>query len=119
MNQIVNGVTFNINNDSYHTYDDFNLILENCVISPAEAKVYTIDVPGRNGKLDVTASITRSLVYQNRTITLTLRLKRNSNASNASRFALRPKRDALLARGKAPSTPISYLASFIISSIFV
>lgn len=81
MNQIVNGVTFNINNDSYHTYDDFNLILENCVISPAEAKVYTIDVPGRNGKLDVTASITKSLVYKNRTITLTFKLKRNANSS--------------------------------------
>ena len=88
MNLITNGVTFNIGDDSYHTYDDFNLILENCVISPAEAKVYTIDVPGRNGKLDVTASITRSLVYQNRTITLTLRLKRNSNASFLASYSL-------------------------------
>lgn len=88
MNLITNGVTFKIGDDSYHTYDDFNLILENCVISPAEAKVYTIDVPGRNGKLDVTASITKSLVYNNRTITFTFRLKRKSNASFLTSYSL-------------------------------
>lgn len=61
----MNGVTFG----GYHSYDDFNLILTNIEIEPPEVQTYTVEVPGRNGVLDLTDSLFDGEVkYSNRTV---------------------------------------------------
>lgn len=58
------GVTFG----QKHSYDDFRLILESTQIGAPEPVRYLIDVPGRNGLLDLTDVITPNVRYRNRII---------------------------------------------------
>lgn len=73
--RIHSGVTFiNINDESevYHTYDDFGLILESTELTYPEAKRETIDVPGRDGVIDLTGRLAGEVRFYNRTLTLNL-----------------------------------------------
>lgn len=61
------GVTFG----SKHSYDDFGLFLASTVIGAPEPVRYQIEVPGMDGVLDLTDSITPSVRYRNRIMTYT------------------------------------------------
>ena len=49
----------------YHTYEDLNLILTDIEEIPPGAKLYEVDIDGRNGKLDLTEAL-GDLKYENR-----------------------------------------------------
>jgi hypothetical protein len=59
------GVTF----DGLHSYTDFDLILNSVAISPAEPKTYYVEIPGADGKIDITDSM-GDVRYKNRTISI-------------------------------------------------
>jgi len=62
----VNGVTFG----DKHSYRDWGLILKTRpVISPPTPKTVYIDVPGSDGSLDLTESLTGDVKFENRKIT--------------------------------------------------
>lgn len=63
----MNGVRF----DEKHSYHDFGLILSSREITLPEPKTMTIDVPGRDGVIDLTEAITGEVKYKNRKLTLT------------------------------------------------
>lgn len=63
----MNGVMF----DNKHSYRDWGLFLKNRpVISPPTPKTVYIDVPGSDGSLDLTESLTGDVKYENRKIKL-------------------------------------------------
>lgn len=67
------GVTIIRQSDSkqIHTYDDWNLILkERPKISPPKPKTEYVDLPGTDGSLDLTESLTGEVVYEPRDISL-------------------------------------------------
>ena len=69
------GVTFiNVDDEkeTYHTYDTFSLVLESTDLSFPEAKSETIDVPGRDGVIDLTGKLSGEVRFNNRTLTLYL-----------------------------------------------
>lgn len=52
----------------YNTWDDFHLIpTSRPVIAPPSVKTNTIDLPGGNGVLDLSYSLTKGPLYENRT----------------------------------------------------
>lgn len=59
----------------YHTYNDFNLIMTDKVISAPEPQLKYVDVPGRNGSIDMSEVTTGDVRYKDRTITVTFFVK--------------------------------------------
>ena len=56
-----------------HTYTDYGLyITNNDPVEPPEVKAKYIEVPGRNGQIDLTEALTGYTVYNNRQIVLEL-----------------------------------------------
>jgi len=54
---------------AYNSYDDWGLYLaEPVTVSPPEVYTYMVDVPGRNGALDLTESLTGDVSYYDREI---------------------------------------------------
>lgn len=69
-----NSVTLN----GKHTYYDYGLYVTNTnPVAPPTPKTQYIEIPGRNGDLDLTEALTGYTVYNNRTITLKLGGKKN------------------------------------------
>lgn len=64
------GVTFKIGNNSKHSFKDWNLILTHIKISDPEPQLYTIDIPGMDGTLDLSEALTGEITYNTRKITL-------------------------------------------------
>lgn len=60
-----NGVKFG----NKHTYNEWNLILTSTDISFPDVKKETLDIPGADGELDFTESLTNDVKYKNRKIT--------------------------------------------------
>lgn len=61
-----------------HTYYDYGLYVTNTnPVAPPTPKTQYIQIPGRNGDLDLTEALTGYTVYNNRTITLKLGGKKN------------------------------------------
>lgn len=61
-----------------HTYYDYGLYVTNTnPVAPPTPKTQFIEIPGRNGDLDLTEALTGYTVYNNRTITLKLGGKKN------------------------------------------
>lgn len=54
-----------------HSYDDFGLILSVKEISPPEPQINLIDVPMRDGSIDLTETLSEDVKYKDRTIKLT------------------------------------------------
>lgn len=52
-----------------HTYDEWKLILTHTTIGFPEVKKETVDIPGADGHLDFTKSLTGDIKYKNRKIT--------------------------------------------------
>ena len=63
------GVTFCIDSVNKHTYNDWNLILTHTEIDFPDIKKETLDIPGADGILDFTESLTGDVKYKNRKIT--------------------------------------------------
>lgn len=63
----MNGVTFG----TKHSYDDFGLILTSKNITLPKAKTKIIEVPGADGVIDLTESLTDDVKYNNRTLSFT------------------------------------------------
>ena len=63
MNEVIFG--------SIYSYTDLGLMLSDVDVSIPEAKRFLVDVPGRDGILDLTPSLTPKVKFNNRTITLT------------------------------------------------
>lgn len=66
---IKKGVTFCTDNVSIHTYNDWNLILTHTEIDFPDVKRETLDIPGADGVLDFSTSLTGDVKYKNRKIT--------------------------------------------------
>ncbi|MDE6088171.1 MAG: hypothetical protein K2G25_07265 [Oscillospiraceae bacterium] len=80
--QICPGVTFNGKNGwtngtpglgGFHTWDDWQAYWTDIVIDPPETEIFTVNIPGRHGLLDLSETLTGSPVYKNRNITITLK----------------------------------------------
>ena len=64
---MITGVTIG----GYHSYDDLNMLLAKREIGLPEVQTSTVEVPGRDGALDLT-DVLYGVKYDNRTIKLTL-----------------------------------------------
>lgn len=53
-----------------HSFRDWGIILSSKVISPPEAQINKVDVPMRDGSIDLTESLTDDIKFKDRTITL-------------------------------------------------
>lgn len=65
------GVTFG----NKHSYNDWGVILEDTHVDPPLPKRYVVDVPARNGLLDLTPELTPIVRFEQRTLTFTFRVK--------------------------------------------
>ena len=65
------GITFG----NKHSYNDWGVILEDTRISPPTPKRYVVDVPARNGTLDLTPELTPILRFNSRQCEFTFRVK--------------------------------------------
>ena len=63
MNEVIFG--------NIYSYTDLGLMLSDVEISVPETKRFLVDVPGRDGILDLTPALTPKVKFNNRTITLT------------------------------------------------
>lgn len=54
-----------------HSYEDFGLILQKKDLPFPNPKVEEVEVPGRNGTIDLTESLTDDVMFENRTVTFT------------------------------------------------
>lgn len=64
---------YGIQFDNYHTLNDWGLYIVNRQENkPPAPKVYTVDIPGGNGVIDVTEAILGTVAYSNREITCEL-----------------------------------------------
>ena len=67
MNVLKKGVSF----DDIHTFEKWELILSHTDISFPEPKKEKVDIPGADGELDFSKSLTGDIKYKNRIITFT------------------------------------------------
>ena len=67
MDVLKRGVKF----DDIHTYEKWGLILSHTEISFPEPKKEIVDIPGADGELNFSKSLTGDMKYKNRTITFT------------------------------------------------
>lgn len=58
--------------DGVNLYRNHRIVLENFKIGLPEPKLTTIDIPGRNGKLDMSEALTGYISYYNREVELVL-----------------------------------------------
>ena len=65
------GITFG----DKHSYNDWGLFLEDTKVTPPLPKRYLVDVPARNGTLDLTAELTPIMRYQTRQLQFKFRVK--------------------------------------------
>lgn len=62
------GITIVLNDESIHTGNDLDLVQEEKEIGKPKIQSYEIEVPGRNGLLNLTKSLTGEVAYLNRTL---------------------------------------------------
>ena len=64
------GVLITVGEESFHTGNDLDLVQETKEISNPSVQTYTVQVPGRDGLLNLTKSLTGRVCYNNRKIEL-------------------------------------------------
>lgn len=64
------GVMITVGEESFHTGNDLDLVQETKKIENPSVQSYTVQVPGRNGLLNLTKSLTGRVCYNNRKIEL-------------------------------------------------
>lgn len=62
------GITIILNNDRIHTGDDLDLVQEKKEIGKPTPQSFTVQVPGRNGLLNLTKGLTGNVTYYNRSL---------------------------------------------------
>lgn len=62
------GITIILNGESVHTGDDLGLVQEVKEIEKPKIQSYTVEVPGRNGLLNLTKGLTGKVTYSNRSM---------------------------------------------------
>ena len=62
-----------------NTYKDYKLLVQSLIISTPNPKEELIDVPGADGELDFSESLTGDIKYQKRTITISLAKRKNES----------------------------------------
>lgn len=62
------GITIVLNGESVHTGNDLDLIQEVKEIGKPDIQSYTVEVPGRNGLLNLTKGLTGGVAFYNRTL---------------------------------------------------
>ena len=62
------GITIIFNNEEIHTGDALDLVQEVKEIGKPEPQTYTVQVPGRNGLLNLTKGLTGRVTYNNRSL---------------------------------------------------
>ena len=84
---LFNGATIQVEgtNHSYHTYDDMGLYITNtdCIGAPKQYKRY-IEIPGRNGLLDLSETIAGRQIYTGREIKIVLAGPRDKTTWSAA-----------------------------------
>lgn len=89
---LFNGVTISVEgtSDSFHTFDDWNLYVTNtdCIGEPKQYTRY-IEVPGRNGLLDLSEAIAGRQVYTSREIKIKLAGPKEKTSWSAAISAFR------------------------------
>ena len=60
------GITIILNDEEIHTGNDLDLVQEKKEIEKPEIQSYTVQVPGRNGLLNLTKGLTGKVAYYNR-----------------------------------------------------
>ena len=70
-----------------HTYNDFRLkMLSSFVVSPPEPVVNKIQIPGMDGMLDISESLSNEVVYSNRTLSVKFLLEEQDEESQQRRM---------------------------------
>lgn len=69
----------NIQFGNKNTYKDYKLLIQSLTISIAEPKEELIEIPGMDGSLDFSESLTGDTVYKNRTISISLAKRKNKS----------------------------------------
>lgn len=62
------GITIIFNGEEIHTGDDLDLVQEKKTIEKPAIQSHTVQVPGRNGLLNLTKGLTGKVTYYNRTL---------------------------------------------------
>ena len=65
-----------------NTYKDYKLLIQSLTISTPDIKEELIDVPGKDGSLDFSYSLTGDIKYKNRSITISLAKYKNKSCLN-------------------------------------
>ncbi|MBM6667547.1 hypothetical protein H6A64_06800 [Lacrimispora saccharolytica] len=60
------GITIILNNERFHTGNDLDLVQEKKEIGKPDIQSYTVQIPGRNGLLNLTKGLTGKVNYYNR-----------------------------------------------------
>ena len=63
-----------------HTYDDFGLKLIRFTVSLPEPMVNEVEIPGMNGNLDLSESLTGEVIYKNRVLTAEFTMEEQDEA---------------------------------------
>ena len=86
---MINGVYMSDKNHvEKHSYDDFGFLIKSLVINAPTVQTHKVEIPGRNGLLDLTESLTGKVQYNNREITIEFRYlgAENTRSSVLSQF---------------------------------
>lgn len=62
------GITIILDGESVHTGNDLDLVQEKKEIGKPKIQSYTVEVPGRNGLLNLTKGLTGRVMYNNRSL---------------------------------------------------
>lgn len=65
------GVAFTVGSVTKHSKDDYNLIMTNKQISTPVPDTHYVEVPGRNGMIDLSTIVAGTIRFKPRTITMT------------------------------------------------
>lgn len=71
MDALTNGVTIKVGSATYHSFTDFGLAIgNNDYIGEPEYETHYVDIPGRDGFLDLSEAIADRVIYKNRKISI-------------------------------------------------
>ena len=102
-------ITVEGTSDSYNTYDDWGLYITNtdCIGEPKQYTKY-IEIPGRNGLLDISETITGRQIYTKREIKINLAGARDKTTWNAALSILRNRVNGKVCRIVFADDPAYY-----------
>lgn len=92
MDALTNGVTIKVGDSTYHSFTDFGLAIGNTnYIEAPEYDTYYVNVPGRDGFLDLSETIAGRVIYRQRKISIEFGGKGECNEWDAKMSDIRNK----------------------------